>query len=69
MPWEYKVVSIESLIPDDGDHDIAVSKQDAQNRKEKLSNNMQDSLNNLGNDGWELVSIFSDFGIFKKLAN
>ncbi len=68
MSWEYKVVSIESLIPDEGDHDIAVSKQAAQNRKEKLSSSLEDSLNNLGKEGWELVSVFSEFGIFKKMA-
>ena len=66
MAWEYKVVSIESLIPDEGDHDIAVSKQAAQSRKDKLSNSMENSLNDLGKDGWELVSVFSEFGIFKK---
>jgi hypothetical protein len=69
MVWEYKVVSIDNLIPDQGDHDIAVSKQAAQNRKGKLSNSLEDNLNNLGKDGWELVSVFSEFGIFKKLVS
>ena len=68
MAWEYKVVSIDSLIPDGGDHDIAVSKDASQNRKEKLSNSLEDNLNSLGKDDWELVSVFSEFGIFKKLA-
>ena len=68
MAWEYKVASIDSLIPDQGDHDIAVSKDASQNRKEKLSNSLEDNLNILGKDDWELVSVFSEFGIFKKLA-
>ncbi len=68
MGWEYKVVSIDNLIPDEGDHDIAVSKQAAQNRKDKLSGSLQDNLNVLGKDNWELVSVFGEFGIFKKSA-
>lgn len=69
MTWEYKVVSIDNLIADQGDHDIAVSKEAAQNRKQKLSISFEDSLNNIGKEGWELVSVFSEFGIFKKLVN
>lgn len=69
MGWEYKVVSIDNLIPNEGDHDIAVSKEAAKNRKLKLSNSFEDSLNSLGKDEWELVSVFSEFGIFKKLVS
>ncbi len=69
MAWEYKVVSIDSLIPEGGDHDIAVSKEASLNRKAKLSSSLEDNLNTLGTDGWELVSVFSEFCIFKKLAD
>ncbi len=60
---------MDNLISNQGDHDIAVSKEAAQLRKEKLSVSFEDSLNNIGKDGWELVSVFSEFGIFKKLVN
>lgn len=69
MAWQYKVVSMDTLIPDSGDHDIAVSKEAAKNRKEKLSGNLEDNLNGIGRDGWELVSIFGEFGVFKKPAD
>lgn len=67
MKWAYKVVSIDELFEEDRDHDIAVSLQAAVNRRTKIGHNMEEALNKLGSEGWELVSIYGEFGIFKKL--
>ncbi len=66
MKWEYKVISVDELFPDQHDHDIAVSKHAATSRRSKLGKGFEQTLNQLGGDGWELVAIFGDFGIFKK---
>ena len=69
MKWDYKVVSVDMLFQSANDHDIAVSKEAANARRNSVGQGIEDALNDLGKDSWELVSITGEFGIFKKPAN
>jgi len=69
MKWIYKVEPVDNLIADKGDHDIAVSKDASSKRKTNMSNSFEDNLNTLGQDGWEMISTFAEFAIFKKPAS
>ncbi len=69
MKWDYKVVSIDKLFNETGDHDIAISKEAAASRRAKHGNGVEATLKELGEDSWELVSITGEFGIFKKPLN
>ena len=69
MNWDYKVVSVDSLFQSSNDHDIAVSKQAASTRRTTIGEGIEKTLNDLGKESWELVSIIGEFGIFKKPAN
>lgn len=64
--WEYKVVTTDSLVQEPQNHDIAVSQEATNERKEYSKNSIEKSLNILGNDGWELISVLGEFCIFKK---
>jgi hypothetical protein len=66
MKWDYRVVPVDELFPEHDDHDIAVSKQAATTRRSKIGRGFEQNLSRLGADGWELVAIFGEFGIFKK---
>ena len=55
--WDYKVVTTDSLLQEPQNHDIAVS-QEASNERKEYS---KDSI-----DGWELISVLGEFCIFKK---
>jgi len=69
MKWDYKVLSVNSLFKSSNDHDIAVSKEAASTRRASLGEGIERTLNELGKESWELVSITGEFGIFKKPAN
>jgi len=64
--WEYKVVTTDSLVQEPQNHDIAVSQEASNERKEFSKSIIEKSLNILGHDGWELISVLGDFCIFKK---
>jgi hypothetical protein len=66
MNWEYKIISVDELISEHEDHDIAVSKQAASIRRSKIGKGLEHNLNRQGEMGWELITIFGEFGIFKK---
>ncbi len=68
MKWDYKVISVDKLFHENGDHDIAVSKDAASARRTKLGDGIESSLKKLGEESWELVTIAGEFGIFKKPA-
>ncbi|OGE20950.1 MAG: hypothetical protein A3J42_06335 [Candidatus Dadabacteria bacterium RIFCSPHIGHO2_12_FULL_53_21] len=69
MRWDYKVISIDKLFQGSEDHDIAVSMEAATARRSKVGQGMENTLNELGEESWELVSLAGDFGIFKKPKN
>lgn len=57
---------MDELFSDHEDHDIAVSKQAAANRRSKIGKGLEHNLNQHGVQGWELITIIGEFGIFKK---
>jgi len=69
MKWDYKVISVDKLFQGSDDHDIAVSRDAAASRRNKVGQGMENSLNQLGEESWELVTIAGEFGIFKKPQN
>ena len=69
MKWEYRVISVDKLFQGSEDHDIAVSKEAATARRNKVGQGMESTLNELGADAWDLVAIAGDFGIFKRPKN
>jgi hypothetical protein len=69
MKWDYRVISVDKLIQGSDDHDIAVSKEAAASRRNKVGHGMENTLNQLGEESWELVTIAGEFGIFKKPKN
>ena len=68
MKWDYKVISVDELFSENGDHDIAVSKDAASARRSKLGDGIESALKALGEESWELVTIAGEFGIFKRPA-
>lgn len=68
MKWDYKVVPVDKLFRSSNDHDIAVSKDAASTRRATMGQGVEETLNELGKESWELVSILGEFGIFKKPA-
>ena len=64
--WEYKVVTTDSLLQEPQNHDIAVSQEASNERRESSKSSIENSLNKLGQDGWELISVLGEFCIFKK---
>jgi len=69
MKWDYKVMSVDLLSQGSNDHDIAVSKEAATARRSALGDGIEKTLNKLGKESWELVSITGEFAIFKKQVN
>jgi hypothetical protein len=66
MKWDYKVVSVDQLFHGSDDHDIAISKEAATARRSKVGQGVEQTLNDLGKESWELVTVVGDYGIFKK---
>lgn len=68
MSWEYKVIATHELLFTDQSHDIAVSKNTVDQRRDSSKKELEKLLNSLGSDGWEFVSVIGDFTIFKRQA-
>jgi len=66
MKWDYKVVTIDKLFHGSEDHDIAISKDAAAARRTKLGQGVEGTLNQMGEESWELVTLAGDFAIFKR---
>lgn len=66
MKWDYKVITIDKLFHGSEDHDIAISKDAAAARRTKLGQGVEGTLNQMGEESWELVTIAGDFAIFKR---
>jgi hypothetical protein len=66
MKWDYKVVTIDKLFHGSEDHDIAISKDAAAARRTKIGQGVEGTLNQMGEESWELVTIAGDFAIFKR---
>ncbi|MGD9652727.1 MAG: hypothetical protein AB7I96_07645 [Candidatus Dadabacteria bacterium] len=66
MKWDYKVVTIDQLFHGSDDHDIAISKDAAAARRNKQGQGVEGTLNKMGDESWELVTLAGDFAIFKR---
>lgn len=66
MKWDYKIITLDALFPEQLDHDIAVSQKAATSRRSKMGKGLENNLKQQGAVGWELISIYGEYGIFKK---
>jgi len=64
--WQYKVALLKSLTGDPSDHNIDVSVEEGKSRMESARGGMENALNKLGEQGWELVGSFREFALLKK---
>lgn len=69
MRWEYKIVSTDTLLKRPVDHNIAVSREAVNMIRETSKNSLETTLQELGSDGWEFVTLLGEFGVFKKQVN
>lgn len=66
LNWEYKVVTSDSLTREVQSHDIAVSHEASTAMKETVRMNLESSLCELGESGWEFTAVIGEFVIFKR---
>lgn len=64
--WKYKVVPFKSSAEDTSNHNIDLSAEEGKKRKEKSRSDTEDALNELGEQGWELIGSFKEFALLKK---
>ena len=64
--WEYKIVPLKKMVEDSSNHDIDVSVEKGKQKAEKSRTGMENTLNKLGDEGWELVVSYRDFAVLKK---
>lgn len=69
MRWEYKIVPTETLLKIPADHNIAVSREAVNAIRETSKKSLETTLQELGSDGWEFVTLLGEFGVFKKQVN
>lgn len=67
MKFEYKVLNISDFIQlDESSHELRIEEGAQQNQVKEHSDITQTKLNELGQDGWELISITDQRLFFKK---
>lgn len=67
MKFEYKVLNISDFIKtDDSSHELRIEEGNKTNQDKEHSDITQNKLNELGQNGWELISITSQRLFFKR---
>ena len=69
MKFQYKVLNISDFIQlDQSSHELRIEEGAQQNQVKEHSDITQTKLNELGQDGWELISITDQRLFFKKVG-
>ena len=67
MKFQYRVLNISDFIKTDtSSHELKIEEGAHQNEVKEHSNMTQNKLNELGQEGWELISITNQRLFFKK---
>tara|TARA_B100001142_G_C13964650_1_gene512496 strand:+ start:317 stop:526 length:210 start_codon:yes stop_codon:yes gene_type:complete len=67
LKFQYKVLNISDFIKtDESSHELRIEEGAQQNEVKEHSDITQNKLNELGKEGWELISITNQRLFFKK---
>jgi hypothetical protein len=67
LKFEYKVLNISDFIKiDDSSHELRIEEGNKINQDKEHSDITQNKLNELGQNGWELISITNQRLFFKR---
>lgn len=65
--WQYKVVPLKGMADEDpSNHSVDVSVEGGRAKAETRRGAMEQKLNELGKEGWELVCSLGEFALLKK---